>query len=129
MKNLHVKDLMIPLAEYATVSQDATLFDAIQALKKAQAKFDQNRYPHRAILVYDEDKKVVGKLSQMDIIKSLEPNYAEKLDVTLDNLLVSQPDCGEQALDVTELLVRSNAVDVIVTCPGLASATTTFSPR
>lgn len=79
MKNLYVKDLMIPLAEYATVSQESTLYEAIQALRDSQAKFDQSRYPHRAILVYGDDGKIVGKLSQMDIIKALEPDYAEKL--------------------------------------------------
>lgn len=79
MKDMYVKDLMVPLAEYATVSQEATLYEAIQALRDSQARFDQSRYPHRAILVYGKGQKIVGKLSQMDIIKSLEPDYAEKL--------------------------------------------------
>jgi CBS domain-containing protein len=79
MKDKYVKNLMIPLAEYATVSQEATLYEAIQALRDSQATFNQSRYPHRAILVYGKDQKIVGKLSQMDIIKSLEPDYAEKL--------------------------------------------------
>ncbi|MBN1256128.1 MAG: recombinase RecA, partial [Planctomycetes bacterium] len=45
---------------------------------------------------------------------ALDPAYARKLGVNLDSLLVSQPDCGEQALEIVELLTRSNAVDVIV---------------
>ncbi len=66
---------MVPLAEYATVHQDATLYEAVMALEKAQAKFDQARYMHRAILVLDNDNRVVGKLSQIDVIRGLEPGY------------------------------------------------------
>ena len=50
----------------------------------------------------------------VDAEHALDPNYAEKLGVDVDNLLVSQPDTGEQALEITDMLVRSNAVDVIV---------------
>lgn len=45
---------------------------------------------------------------------ALDPEYARNLGVDIDNLLVSQPDTGEQALEITEALVRSNAIDVIV---------------
>ncbi len=72
-----VRDLMVPLAEYATVSQDATLYDAVMSLEEAQLNFDQHHYKHRAILVYDGQKKIVGKLSQLDVIKGLEPRYSE----------------------------------------------------
>ena len=77
MKGRNIKDLMVPLAEYATVSEDATIYGAVQALEKAQEEFDQSRYRHRAVLVYNNDKKIVGKLSQMDIISALEPKYGE----------------------------------------------------
>jgi len=79
VKDHKVKDMMVPLSEYATVSKDATLLDAVNALKKAQAGFDQTRYRHRAVLVYDDNKKIVGKLSQMDILRALEPKYDEML--------------------------------------------------
>lgn len=75
MKTLTVKKLMVPLAEYATVSEDATLSQAMVALDKAQKEFNHNRYRHRAILVLNKDNQVVGKLSQHDVIKSLEPKY------------------------------------------------------
>ena len=75
MKNTIVKEIMVPLAEYATVSEDATLLEAIHALEEAQAAFDQKRYPHRAILVYDKNDRIVGKLSQHDVISALEPKY------------------------------------------------------
>jgi CBS domain-containing protein len=70
-----VKELMVPLAEYATVSEDATLSQAVMALDKAQKDFNHTRYRHRAILVLDKNNRVVGKLSQHDVIKALEPNY------------------------------------------------------
>ncbi len=82
MKNFTVDDLMVPLSEYATVSDDATLYDAILALEKAQEEFDQTRYRHRAILVFDKNQKIVGKISQVDALEALEPKYAELLPET-----------------------------------------------
>ncbi|MDR1611920.1 MAG: recombinase RecA [Planctomycetota bacterium] len=55
-----------------------------------------------------------GAAAFIDAEHALDPGYAKKLGVNLDNLLVSQPDCGEQALDIAEMLVKSNAVDIIV---------------
>lgn len=80
MKSKNVKELMVPLAEYATVTDTATLLDAVKALRKAQAAFNKERHKHRAILVIDEDNHIVGKLSQHDVIEALEPNYKEMRD-------------------------------------------------
>jgi len=77
VKTKIVKDLMVPLADYATVSEDATLYDAIIALEEAQNKFDQSRYRHRAILIYDKNRHITGKISQLDILRALEPKYDE----------------------------------------------------
>lgn len=76
MRSYLVKDLMVPISEYATVSEDATLFEAVLALEKAQEQFQQNRYSHRAVLVMDKNKRVIGKLSQMDFLSALEPRDA-----------------------------------------------------
>jgi len=65
MKKKLIKELMVPLAEYATVSEDATLFETIMALEKAQEKFDQSRYRHRAVLIYDKEGDIVGKVSEI----------------------------------------------------------------
>ncbi|MFH1548328.1 MAG: recombinase RecA [Candidatus Omnitrophota bacterium] len=59
-------------------------------------------------------QKMGGKAAFIDVEHALDPKYAKILGVDLDNLLVSQPDTGEQALDITEVLVRSNTMDVIV---------------
>lgn len=55
-----------------------------------------------------------GVAAFIDAEHALDPSYARKLGVDLDGLLVSQPDCGEQALEICEMLVKSNAVDIIV---------------
>ena len=75
MKQTKVRDLMVPLKEYALVHEGSSLLDAIHALEKAQKEYGKREYKHRAVLVYDDDKKIVGKLSQLDVIKSLEPKY------------------------------------------------------
>jgi len=67
-----VKDLMVPISEYATVPQGSTLYDAIMALEKAQEEFESNQYHHRAILILDKTSLVIGKLSQMDVLRALE---------------------------------------------------------
>src|SRR6202020_2506834 len=61
-----------------------------------------------------EAQKTGGTAAFVDVEHALDPNYAAALGVDLDNLLVSQPDTGEQALEIAEMLTRSNAVDVIV---------------
>ena len=61
-----------------------------------------------------EAQKAGGLAAFVDAEHALDPIYAKKLGVDTDNLLVSQPDYGEQALEITEALVRSNAVDVLV---------------
>lgn len=75
MKTYRVSDLMVPLSEYATVSEDATLYEAVMELERAQQEFDQNKYRHRAILVYDKNKTIIGKLGQIDVLQALEPKY------------------------------------------------------
>jgi recombination protein RecA len=64
--------------------------------------------------VIAECQKAGGTAAFVDAEHALDPTYAEKLGVNLDDLLVSQPDTGEQALEITDMLVRSGAVDVIV---------------
>jgi recombination protein RecA len=61
-----------------------------------------------------EFQKTGGTVAFVDAEHALDPSYAEKLGVNVDNLLLSQPDSGEQALEIVEALVRSGAVDLIV---------------
>ena len=64
--------------------------------------------------VVAEAQKTGGTCAFVDAEHALDPVYAEKLGVDIDELLVSQPDTGEQALEITDMLVRSGAVDVVV---------------
>lgn len=61
-----------------------------------------------------EAQKLGGTAAFIDAEHALDPTYAEKLGVNVDDLLVSQPDTGEQALEIADMLVRSGAVDIIV---------------
>lgn len=67
-----------------------------------------------ALHVAAEAQKMGGTAAFIDAEHALDPSYAEKLGVDIDNLIVSQPDNGEQALEIAEALVRSGAIDVIV---------------
>jgi recombination protein RecA len=67
-----------------------------------------------ALHILAEAQKLGGIGAFIDAEHAMDPNYAKALGVDIDNLLISQPDTGEQALDITETLVRSGAIDIIV---------------
>ena len=67
-----------------------------------------------ALHVIAEAQKLGGEAAFIDVEHALDPVYAQALGVNIDNLLVSQPDSGEQALEIAEALVRSGAIDVLV---------------
>ena len=67
-----------------------------------------------ALHVVAEIQKAGGVAAFVDAEHALDPGYAQRLGVNLDDLLVSQPDAGEQALEITDTLVRSGAVDIVV---------------
>jgi CBS domain-containing protein len=73
MKNKIVKDLMIPISEYETISIESNLYEAAFALDKAQKAYEQRTHPHRILLISDENGEIVGKISQLDVIRALEP--------------------------------------------------------
>lgn len=67
-----------------------------------------------ALHIIAEAQKMGGEVAFVDVEHALDPKYAANLGVDVDNLLVSQPDSGEQALEIMEALVRSGAIDVVV---------------
>lgn len=77
MESSSLEELMVPLAEYATVSEDANILEAYNALGEAQKAFDPKRYRHRAVLALNKEGRVVGKLSQHDLLEALEPGIKE----------------------------------------------------
>ncbi len=81
MKNFQVKDLMVPISEYATVMVGTSLLDAVKALELAQETYTTSKYQHRAVLVLDKDSRVVGKISQLRALKAIESDSAVYSDV------------------------------------------------
>lgn len=81
MTTFTVKDLMVPLSEYATVPEGSTLFEAVMALERAQEEFDHTKYRHRGILILNKERRVVGKISQVDVLRALESEDRELKEV------------------------------------------------
>ena len=75
MENYLVKDLMVPISEYATVTVGMSLLDAVRVLERAQEMYTVSKYEHRAILVLDEAGQVVGKISQLRALKAIEGDH------------------------------------------------------
>ncbi len=75
MADIRVKQIMVPLSDYATVSMDANLLEAIRAMENKNKRYDDGPYRHRSVLVLDQKDRVIGKVSQLDIMRALEPNY------------------------------------------------------
>ncbi len=67
-----------------------------------------------ALTVVAHAQKAGGTAAYIDVEHAVDPEYARKLGVNIEEMLISQPDCGEDALGITETLVRSNAVDIVV---------------
>jgi len=103
MKKITVKELMVPLEGYPTVPEDASVYEAVIALEKAQEAFYQTRYRHRAILVRDNSKRIVGKVSQWDFIKSLEPKYEGLGDMRSTSLSGLSPLLIKSMMDSSRL--------------------------
>lgn len=80
MNTRTIRNMMISLTDYATVSQEATLHEAVAALEEAHSRQYHDRYPHRAVLVHDEEGRIKGKLSMLDVLRALEPRYKEISD-------------------------------------------------
>lgn len=75
MDTFRVEELMVPLAEYATISSGSTLHEAVLALEKSQEEFDQSKYRHRSILVLNRKGRVIGRLNHLDALKALIPEH------------------------------------------------------
>ena len=82
-----------------------------------------------ALHVVASAQKNGGEAAYIDVEHALEPAYARALGVDIDSLLISQPDTGEQALDIAESLVRSGAIDVLVIDSVACLLYTSPSPR
>jgi predicted transcriptional regulator len=75
MTERRVKDLMVSLGEYLILPEDASLRDALRALRKASQSWPSNTHPPRAALVADPSGRIVGQLGHTELLKALEPRY------------------------------------------------------
>lgn len=73
MRKKIVKDLMIPISEYETISMETNLYEAALALESAQKAYERNTRRHNILLISDEKGEIVGKISQLDVLRALEP--------------------------------------------------------
>ena len=71
--NYIVKDLMVPISDYATISEGSTFLDALLALETPKVDLGNPIHPHWIVLVLDSNENVVGKLSQINMLRALEP--------------------------------------------------------
>ncbi len=94
---------MVALNEYATVSEDGSLYDAILALEAAQKHIDERREKHRAILVVDKGGKVVGKISQWAVLWAIEPRYKHIGDLRETSRFGFSPDFLKSMLETQGL--------------------------
>jgi len=80
MQSKKVSELMVPIAEYATIHEDATMEEAMQALENENRNFGDAPYRHQSLVVMNDNKHVVGRVSQIDMLRSLEPGYSQISD-------------------------------------------------
>jgi CBS domain-containing protein len=81
MKNKTVKDLMIPIENYASVNHRASILEAMITLRKSQENVPKNLQPFRAVLVIDDNNKIIGKIGHLAFLKALEPKYRKLNDL------------------------------------------------
>jgi CBS domain-containing protein len=77
MKAKHVRELMVPISDYATVHEDASMAEAIRALENEKKQYGDAPYRHQSLVVLNSDHHVVGRLSQVDMMRAFEPGYSK----------------------------------------------------
>jgi CBS domain-containing protein len=75
MKEKRLMEIMIPLKDYAVVSQDTTIEEALKITEESYKRLSPEKYKHQGILVKDEEGNIVGKLTQADILRGLVQDY------------------------------------------------------
>lgn len=72
---MKVRELMRPIGDFPSISGNATFLEAVNALEKADWEYKYGKAPERVLLVHAEPDKIIGKISPMDVVQGLEPNY------------------------------------------------------
>jgi CBS-domain-containing membrane protein len=76
MQTQAVKELMVPISEYATVHENANMAEAMRSLENEQKRHGDSPYRHQSLVVLNSEQHVVGRLSQVDMMRALEPGYS-----------------------------------------------------
>ena len=77
MKSKLVNSLMVPISDYATIHEDANMQEAMQAFENGNKRYGKAPYRHQSLVVLDSGRQVIGRLSQVDMMRALEPRYRE----------------------------------------------------
>ena len=77
MKSRQVKEIMVPISDYATIHESASMAEAIQSIESESKRYGDSPYRHHSLVVIDENNHVVGRLSQVDIMRAMEPRYCK----------------------------------------------------
>lgn len=107
-----VEDLMVPLTEYAMVGEDATILEALRALRAAQANLPPDRQPHRAVLVRDGAGRIVGKLHHFAFLRALLPDRR----ATVAPAVLDRAGVGDDLSDASWRALDVLAVDFVDVC-------------
>ncbi|MBB5347429.1 CBS domain-containing protein [Desulfoprunum benzoelyticum] len=76
MEKMHVRDLMVPVDRFPKISYRTSFYEAVRALEAAQQKYMTGEARQRILLVEDDDHRIIGKLSPIDLLRGLETNYS-----------------------------------------------------
>lgn len=77
MKSRQVNEVMVPISEYATIHDDASMAEAIQSIESESKRYGDSPYRHNSLVVINDENHAVGRLSQVDIMRAMEPRYAK----------------------------------------------------
>lgn len=77
MKSRQVKEVMVPISDYVTIHEDANMTQAIQALESESKRYGDSPYRHHSLVVINHENHAVGRLSQVDIMRAMEPRYCK----------------------------------------------------
>jgi CBS domain-containing protein len=103
MHDYKLKDLMVPVEDYASISVDASILEGILAIRKAQRREfpdDPARHRDRAVLVKDQQGEVIGKLSMWSIIGCLEPSYRQERGGSASSKAASRVGSAREVIDM-----------------------------
>jgi len=107
----HVKDIMVPLSDYAVVDEDGTVLDALKALKASQEKLTPGKQPHRAILVKNRHGEITGKLHHFAFLRAFTPERKAMGTLALMDRAGVGDDMRDSSMRMLDLLT-SDFVDV-----------------